>query len=216
MRKTFVIFIVIIILTFSGVIVSQNLLKDKKMDQQPNFSKFYRKIAIVIAFRDFRDPEFFIPEGIFKKAGTDITVVSTSLGTAIGADGGEVNVNLLLKNLNPEKFDAIVFIGGPGCLKYLDNEDSYKIIRETVSKGKVLASICISPVILAKSGVLEGKKATVWSSSLDKSPIKILKENGAIYHDEKVVIDGKIITGNGPSAAKEFGENVVNMLVSIP
>ena len=137
---------------------------------------------------------------------------STKMGRALGADGGEVEIDLLVSDLNPAYFDAIVFIGGPGCLENLDNENSYKVVKETVSQNKVLAAICVSPIILAKAGVLEDKKATVWSSALDRGPVAILKENGAIYQDKTVVTDGKIITGNGPEASEEFGEAILKVL----
>lgn len=171
-----------------------------------------KNVAMIIAFKDFRDEEYFVPKGILEAAGAEAKTASSQKGTAIGADGGEVEVNLLVSEINPADFDAVIFIGGPGTLKYLENEDSYKVVRETVSQEKVLAAICIAPVILAKAGVLEGKKATVWSSSLDKSAVKILEENGAIFQDELVVVDGKLITGNGPTAAKEFGETLVEIL----
>ena len=54
-----------------------------------------KKIAIVIAFREFRDVEYFIPGNILTGAGAKITAVSSQKGLAIGADGGEVQVNLL-------------------------------------------------------------------------------------------------------------------------
>lgn len=171
-----------------------------------------KKIAIIVAFKNFRDEEYFVPKGILEEAGAEIKTASAEKGTAIGADGGEVVVDLLVKDLNPGEFEAVVFIGGPGTLKYLDNQDSYKVAKETISQGKVLASICISSVILAKAGVLAGKKATVWSSPMDKSAIKILEDNGVVYQDELVVVDGKIITGSGPSAAEEFGEEIRKLL----
>ncbi|MBZ9572181.1 DJ-1/PfpI family protein [Patescibacteria group bacterium] len=172
-----------------------------------------KKIAMIIAFRDFRDVEYLVPKEILEKAGAKITTVSTNSGTAIGADGGDVEVDLLLKELNPADFDAIVFIGGPGCLQYLDNESSYKVAKKTVEQNKVLGSICISPLILAKAGVLSGKRATVWSSSMDRGPVRILEEGGAIYQADLVVVDGKLITGNGPVAAKEFGEKIIEALM---
>jgi len=168
-----------------------------------------KKIIMVIAFKDFRDEEYFVPKEILEGAGAEIKTASTKIGRALGADGGETEVDLLVKDLNLAELDAVVFIGGPGCLGNLDNEDSYKIAKETVSQNKVLASICISPVILAKARVLKEKKATVWSSPMDRGPVKILEENGAVYQDEPVVIDGKIITGNGPGAAREFGEKII-------
>lgn len=173
-----------------------------------------KKIAMIVAFQYFRDEEYFVPKEVLETAGIEVKTVSTEKGKAIGADGGEVEVDFLVKDLNPTNFDAVVFVGGQGCLKYLDNDNSYKLVRETVSQGKILASICISPVILAKAGVLEGKRATVWSSPMDKSPIKILEDNGAIYQDEDVVVDGKIITGAGPGAAEAFGQKIVEVLTN--
>jgi len=192
-----------------------------------------KKIAMIISFRDFRDEEYFVPKDILKEAGVEIKNVSTQKGTAIGADGGEVEIDLLISEINIAEFadlqsksshdsiqsissfDAVVFIGGPGALKYLDNEDSYRVAKETVLQQKVIAAICISPVILAKAGVLEGKQATVWSSPMDRESVRTLKDYGAVYQNVPVVIDGKIITGNGPAAAKEFAEAIIMLLTEI-
>jgi len=173
-----------------------------------------KKIAMVIAFRDFKDEEYFVPREVLAKAGAEIKTASNQTGRAIGADGGEVNIDLLVSDINPGDFSALVFVGGPGCLKALDNEQSYKVVRATISQDKVLAAICISPVILAQAGVLRGKRATVWSSLMDKGPIKVLEGNEAEYLANPVVVDGKIITASGPAAAREFGEKIVEVLIS--
>lgn len=170
------------------------------------------KIALIIAPRDFQDEEYFIPKEVLKKAGVEVRTASTKLETAIGKFGGEAEVDILLDDLRVADYDAVLFIGGPGAPKYLDNETSYQIAKDAVFQNKILGAICIAPIILAESGVLLGKKATVWSSLLDKSAVKILKENGAEYQDQKVVVDGKIVTANGPLVAKEFGEVVVSLL----
>ncbi len=236
MKKVLFLVVIIAIILIGGVLIYQNLAKRGKRIVpsekiiMPNALE-NKKIAMVIAFRDFRDEEYFIPKGILKKAGAEITTVSNKPGIAVGASGGDVKVDFLLENLNPADFDAVVFIGGSGCLKNLDNEKSYRIAQETVSQNKnhtspsaqqnldfrsaqnkVLASICISPVILAKAGVLEGKKATVWSSPMDKSGIKILEDSGAIFQSDSVVTDKRIVTANGPIAAKEFAEAIINLL----
>jgi len=170
-----------------------------------------KKAVMVIAFRDFRDVEYFVPKEILEKAGIGVKTASNKVGTAIGADGGEVEVDLLVSQINPAEFDAVIFVGGPGALNALDHEDSYRVARETVSQGKILAAICISPVILAKAGVLKEKRATVWTD-FAKSQAKILEKEGAIFEDKSVVVEGKIITANGPAAAKEFGEKILELL----
>ena len=174
-----------------------------------------KKVAMVIAFRDFKDEEHFVPRKILEEAGAEIIVVSDKVGIACGSEGGETEADIKLGDLNVSEFDAIIFAGGPGALNHLDNDDSYRIVREIVDQDKVLAAICISPVILAKAGVLSGKKATVWTNPLNKNPKKILEENGAEYQDKDVVIDGKIITASGPQAAEKFGREIVKILSTI-
>jgi protease I len=182
------------------------ILTEKKLEN--------KKIALIIAFREFRDEEYFISKEILERSGVKISTVSDLPGKAIGKEGGETEVDLLLEKLNPAEFDVVVFIGGPGALKHLDNQVSYNIAKETVLKEKILAAICISPVILAKSGVLKNKTATVWTGTLDKTALKFFKENGAIYQEGAVVIDEKIITGRDSDAVQEFAEAVISVLTN--
>lgn len=170
------------------------------------------KVGLIIAFRNFRDEEYFLPKNVLENAGIKTLTISIKPGIAIGSRGGEARVDILIKDLNVEEFDGIIFIGGSGALAHLDNEKSYEIIRAVTEKNKVLGAICISPAILAKSKALRDKRATVWSSPLDRSAIKILKDNGVFYKDESVVVDGKIVTSNGPLAAQEFGQKLVEVL----
>jgi len=174
------------------------------------------KIAMIIAFRNFRDEEYFIPKEIFLAAGFDVSTMSSEKGIAIGGSGGEVEIDISFEDFNISKFDAVVFVGGPGAYKYIDDQSVWQIAREVVRQDKILAAICISPVILARAGVLEGKKTTVWSSVMDKKPIHILEENGAEYQDKAVVQDGKIITANGPSSAQEFAETIIKTIETKP
>lgn len=171
-----------------------------------------KKVVMIIASEDFRDREYFEPKEILENKRIEVKTASDKLGIAKGADGNKVSVDMLVSDIEPADFDAVIFIGGPGALAHLDNEISYQLAKSTVKQGKILAAICISPVILAKALVLKDKKATVWSSSEDYYPIQILEQNGAHYLNKSVVVDGKIVTANGPLAAKEFGKKIVELL----
>ena len=212
MRKNFVFALFGVIIIFGLIIFLKMEVLVKEQPKTTPTVKEAKKILMIIAFRDFRDEEYFLPKEIFEKEGFIVKTASTKKGTALGADGGEVEVDFSLDEVDVSQFDAILFVGGPGALKYLDNEKSYQIAKETLNQGKILGAICIAPVILAKAKVLEGKKATVWSSPLDKTGIKILKENGAEYLAQDVVQDGKIITANGPQSAKKFAEKILKNL----
>ena len=172
-----------------------------------------KKIAMIIAFQDFRDEELFIPRSIFLAEGAEVKIASSKKGKAIGSYGGVIDVDLTLDELNVSNFDAIVFVGGAGAAKYIEDERCHQIAQKAVEEDKVLGAICIAPTILARAGVLKDKKATVWSSNLDKSAIKILQEEGAVYQKDSVVVDGKIVTANGPVAARKFGETIVRILL---
>ena len=206
--RTILIFPLFVSLFFFSGCVKEEQTEETTMLQE----SIAKKVAMIIAFENFKDEEYFVPKEVLERAGIEVVTVSNSKGTAQGVSGGQALVNISLDELKIADYDGMVFVGGPGCLKNLDNQTSYQVAQETVNHDKVLAAICISPVILAKAGVLKGKKATVWSSALDKGPIKTLQENGAIYQDQKVVVDGQIITGNGPGAAEEFGQVIVQAL----
>ncbi|MGB2762668.1 MAG: DJ-1/PfpI family protein [Minisyncoccales bacterium] len=174
------------------------------------------KIAMIIAHRDFRDEEYFIPKRILMSRNFEIITVSTSNEKAIGMHGGEVRIDAIIDSLIVDDFDALLFIGGAGVIDNIDNHEFHRAAKTAVEKGKVLGAICVAPMILAKAGVLNGRKATVWSSPMNKNPIKVLEENGAVYEEDTVVVDKKIITANGPLAADQFAQTVAEALTPTP
>ncbi|MFA5105420.1 MAG: DJ-1/PfpI family protein [Candidatus Micrarchaeia archaeon] len=164
------------------------------------------KIAFVLAFKDFRDEEFFVPyEHLKGKA--DCSVFSTNTGIARGKLGGTVKVENLIDAIEPSGYDAIVFIGGPGTPTVRAYPAAVEKARESNEAGKLVCAICWAPTILAKAGVLEGKKATVWLGFDDEygTPTdKVLMKYGAKYEKKGAVQDGRIITADGPAHAGEF------------
>jgi protease I len=74
-------------------------------------------------------------------------------------------------------------------------------------KGKVVAAICLAPVILANAGLLNNKKATVAGTEA-----KTIENNGAIYMGPGVTVDGNIVTANAPKASRLFGKTIIETL----
>lgn len=166
-----------------------------------------KSIVMIIAHRDFRDEEYKEPRRIFEAKGATVRVASSSLEVAKGMLGAEVKPDLLLKDIVVGDYDAIVFVGGSGAQEYWNDPVAHAIAQEAVAQGKVLAAICIAPATLAKAGVLQGKKATVFSSEAGT-----LKACGANYTGASVERDGLIITANGPQAATKFAEEIAKAL----
>ena len=126
MKKNLIFIGIIVILIVGGLFIFKNLTKVSQKEEVIPKEKITmpetlkgKKVAMIIAFKDFRDEEYFVPKEILEKAGAEIKTVSNKMGTAIGADGGDVKVDLLVSEIDPAEFVAVVFIGGSGCLENL-------------------------------------------------------------------------------------------------
>ena len=164
---------------------------------------------MIIARKDFRDEEYFIPLEIFQKAGAEVTTASSKPGVTLGVLGGEAEATLDIKNIKAEDFDAVVFVGGNGAQEYFENEEAHRIAREFNDAKKIVGAICIAPVILAKAGILEGRTAAVWSSAMDKTGPKALLQGKCVVSKNSVEVSDNIITANGREASEEFAREIV-------
>ncbi|NLY91735.1 MAG: DJ-1/PfpI family protein [Firmicutes bacterium] len=166
-----------------------------------------KKAVLVIAEQIFRDEEYLKPKEILSQAGVEVVTASTTTGEAVGKLGLKVQPDLLVSQLKAEDYDALVFVGGGGAAQYFDDETAHALARGFAEAGKVVAAICIAPVILARAGLLRGKRATVFPDGIPE-----LTKAGAIYTAQRVERDGRIITGNGPEAAEAFGQKILAQL----
>ena len=166
-----------------------------------------KKVVMIIAPQNFRDEELLQPKNILTEKGAEVVVASASLETAKGMLGAEVKPDILVSEIKPEDWDAIILIGGTGASHYFNDFSIHSMLNEAVKQNKIVAAICIAPVTLANAGILSGKKATVFSSEVQK-----LKDKGAECTGKDVERDGNIITASGPQAAKEFGNAITQAL----
>ena len=166
-----------------------------------------KKIVMIIANKDFRDEELKKPKVILEDSGIEVVVASSSLDEAHGMLGYKIKPDILVNDIKIDEYDAVVLVGGLGAKEYWEDTTVHKLVNDTYDKNKVIAAICIAPVTLAKSGILNGKKATVFFTEGGH-----LKRGGATYTGKAVEVDGNIITGNGPGAATKFGEALVELL----
>ena len=167
------------------------------------------RAALIIAHDGFRDEEFFTPQEILRASGIDVVVVSSSLLEAKGVLGARVNPQILVKDLQVKDFAAVIFVGGGGASEYWNNPDALRLAKETFASGKIIAAICIAPVTLAKAGLLQGRRATVWPSEA-----AALTTAGADYTGHTVERDGFIITASGPDAAATFAQEIVKAVLN--
>jgi len=168
------------------------------------------KALMVLAPKNFRDEEYRTPALKLERAGITVHVAGPTSGPYTGMLGKVVSPDLTLEQVNVDDYDAVVLVGGSGSKDYLWNNNRLMgIINEAHKKNKVVASICLSGAVLATAGILRGRRATV---SPTGESIRLLKWNGADYVKKGVVVDGNIITAEGPADSELFAEAIIESL----
>jgi protease I len=210
--KLFLFFISIILLLTACRSLEPSY-NNEENNMMPLESNLNQRVALVVAPQGFQDLEYENTKKALEAGGLEVVTVSSRGNEAQGKFGQIVKVERSLFDLDPDRFGALVFIGGPGATDYMEDQEVHQVVRQFAEKDKILGAICLAPVILAQAGVLTGHQATVWTDSDNQWTVETLQEKGADYVDQSVVIDSRIITANGPLAAESFGQALVDLLL---
>ena len=127
-----------------------------------------------------------------------------------------VRPEIEFSEINAGEFDALAIPGGfekAGFYEDAYNTRFLDLIREFNKLGKIIASICVAALPIGKSGVLKGRNATTYDL-LDGLRRKQLSDFGAVIQDERIVVDGNIITSTGPSTGLEVAFMLLERLTN--
>ena len=164
------------------------------------------KILSIIAPEGYQDIEYNDSKDVLEKNG-NIVVTSSTVGVAHGKYDGTQKIDILLKDVIPDEYDAVLFVGGPGSHVYFEDPMAQELARNFFILKKHVTAICAAPSILANAGLLKEVKATCFPDQIEN-----LKSKGAFYTPKPVVIDGLFITADGPKSAVKFGQAISKML----
>lgn len=187
-------------------------------------------VLLIVASEGYQPIEYGHTRAVLEKAGIKVEVASNNPGVAqakpsvvhskncadpqcakgIDPEYASAAVNAILPDVDVNRYAGIFIVGGAGAMEFLDNEATYEVMQNFAKTGKPFGAICISTRILAKAGLLEGKKVTGWNG--DNKLEEILKKAKAHYVKLPVVVDGNLITAEGPLAAQQFGSDIVKLI----
>jgi 4-methyl-5(b-hydroxyethyl)-thiazole monophosphate biosynthesis len=125
-----------------------------------------------------------------------------------------VTVSVLIDDVAVDDYAALALPGGFEDYRYYVDafdEKLLALVRDFDSRGKPIASVCVGALPLAKSGVLQGRRATTYQL-MGGTRFEQLKELGAIGVRDSVVVAGNVITSAGPSTAAEVAFELLGML----
>ena len=166
-------------------------------------------VLMIVAPERFRDEELFDTQAELMQDGHGTIVASTRTGLCPGSRGGQVVAELALDQVHCGDYAAVVFVGGGGSKLLFHNADALRIAREMAQDGKIVAAICLAPVILANAGVLNGRQATVTGTEA-----ATIVAQGAHYTGPGVTVDENIVTANGPKSSRQFGRSIAQLLAA--
>jgi len=174
-----------------------------------------KKVAVLVE-NGFEQVELTSPVERLRQEGAEVTIVSPQSGTVKGWKmkewGDEFDVDLSLDEAQPDAFDALLLPGGqmnPDRLRL--NENAVGFVKEFYASGKPIAAICHAPWTLVEAGVVNGKRMTSWPSLKTD-----LKNAGADWVDEEVVVDNGLVTSRSPKDLPAFNDKMVEEFAEGP
>ncbi len=165
------------------------------------------KTVLVTLAPGFEEIETITVVDILRRAGARVTLAATVPGALEGSRGIKVTPDEMLDSVMDKEFDLICLPGGqPGTDNLKNDLRIEKILQKMQSQKKYIAAICAAPTVLQKAGILIDRSMTCHPS---------VQTQFSSYIDDRVVIDGNVITSQSPGTAMEFALKLVEVLFGV-
>jgi len=162
------------------------------------FASAKKKVLMLVAPKEFYEPEYFIPRRIFaEKYGFDVSVVSSG-HSAVGAQGTEIAV-VPISEIDVADFDSFFVVGGKGMVEFSKDKDAQKLLKTFVRKKKPVAMICHGPLLAVETGIIKGRQVTGWPDIVGK-----VRRAKGTWTGMPVERDGLLFTAIGPEDAENL------------
>ena len=167
-----------------------------------------KKVAIVVA-DGFEQVELTEPKQALEQAGAQTQIISPAQGQVRGWNftewGDRFPVDIPLAQANPDEYDALLLPGGvmnPDVLRR--NQQALQFVKAFFEAKKPVASICHGPWTLIDAGVVKGRTLTSYRSLQTD-----LKNAGAQWVDQEVVVDNGLVTSRQPDDIPAFNQKMI-------
>lgn len=162
-----------------------------------------KKVLIPLA-EGFEEIEALTTADVLRRAGFEVVLAGLPGTIVKGRSGIKVIADTKIEDVKHKDFDCLVLPGGdPGYVNLERSKKVFDIINDFNDKEKTIAAICASPRILGKMGILDERRATIYPGMERDIPRP---------RSGKVVVDGHIITSEGPGTAFDFALEIVKTL----
>jgi len=167
-----------------------------------------KKVALLTE-EGFEQVELTSPKEALEAAGVTVHVISPKGGKIKAWNhtdwGIEIDVDKVLSEVSPDEYDALVLPGGvlnPDKLR--QNKEAVSFVSTFLEEGKPVAAICHGPQMLIETGMISGRRLTSYPSLQTD-----LKNAGADWVDEEVVVDNGLVTSRRPDDLDAFNKKTI-------
>jgi protease I len=173
------------------------------------------KVA-VLATDGVEQVELDRPWQALEEAGAEPELVSLAAGTITAYDhidrADTKRVDLPVSSADPDEYAALVLPGGVINGDFVRADaDAVAFVKAFFESGKPVAAICHAPWVLAEADVVRGRRMTSWPSLQTD-----LRNAGAKWVDEEVVVDGNLVTSRNPDDLDAFTAAMVEQFAAGP
>jgi protease I len=168
------------------------------------------KVAVLVT-DGFEQVELTEPRQALDRAGALTRVVSPKEGLVKGWNftdwGDNVTVDVHLDDASPDDFDALLLPGGvmnPDTLRM--QPDAVAFVKAFFDAGKPVAAICHGPWTVIEAGAARGRQIASWPSLKTD-----LRNAGAEWIDQQVVVDGNLVSSRKPDDIPAFNREMLNL-----
>jgi 4-methyl-5(b-hydroxyethyl)-thiazole monophosphate biosynthesis len=165
------------------------------------------KSVLVLLAEGFEEMEAVVPIDVLRRAGAEVVAAGLADGPVRGSRGIVLVPDTPLDEVLDREFDLVVLPGGiPGAPNLRDDPRVKDILHRTLAADRTIGAICASPaVVLSTHGLLKGRRATGHPGTADQ-----MVEGE--FTNERVTVDGRIITSKGAGTAMDFALALVTAL----
>ncbi len=155
--------------------------------------------ALLITATNYDDSEVLYPYYRMLEEGFSVDVASFEKGIVTGKKYFSITANISVEEIDVTKYDCLMLPGGTASEKLRQNPFVLEAVKYFFKNNLPVASICHGQQILISAGVLKGINATCYPGIKDDIILA-----GAIYKDERVVVDNNLITSRRPEDLPYF------------
>ena len=153
------------------------------------------KKALILVENGYEELELWVPYYRLLEEGIGVVCVGKQAGTLyVGKHGMEVRADISFADAEVDDALAVIIPGGWAPDRLRVHPEAVALVRGAHERGLVIAAICHAGSLLVSADIVRGKRLTSYRSIRDD-----LRAAGAVWVDEAVVVDGKLITSRTPA-----------------